>query len=237
MMDMSEQLLMSELNKIRIKRKYKEQDASARIVRDLPESPTVLAEKQTESDPFNSIEQEKDLIRILLSYGNEIITFKEILENNREIEQQVVVAEWIINELHEDEIAFTDPVYQNIFSEYQSQFNKGSGVDIKYFTHHADQKLASTTIDILTSPHALSDNWEKIAGILVTHESEKLMNTVSSALLSLKSKKLELKISQKENSLKGGISDESRMILQQEILALINLSKEINAQLGRIIKN
>jgi len=74
MLDISEQALMTELNKLLRKQFNKTHQITEREA--IPEPASYTAPQQLEVDPYNIEFQEKDLIRLLLQYGNKEIQFE-----------------------------------------------------------------------------------------------------------------------------------------------------------------
>jgi hypothetical protein len=80
----------------------------------------------------------------------------------------------------------------------------------------------------------LSDNWEKNQ-IFVNHESEKLKDSVCSAVLAFKAKKIERMMEDIQKKMKNPDNNEDVMILMDQLRKLKTTSIEIHDQLGRII--
>jgi nitrate reductase NapAB chaperone NapD len=80
----------------------------------------------------------------------------------------------------------------------------------------------------------LSSNWEKNQ-IFVNHESEKLKDSVCSAVLAFKAKKIERMMEEIQKKLKNPVSNEDLTILMAQLVNLKSTSIEIHDQLGRII--
>jgi len=69
----------------------------------------------------------------------------------------------------------------------------------------------------------------------VLSEKEKLRNAVISSILSFKAKKVDQLIHANQKEIKSASDDEEILLLMQEHMKLIEVSKEINEHLGRII--
>jgi len=236
MMEMAEQTLMNELNKL-IRKKFRQQNiqgANEQFV----EVPATPAEKQIETNPTDTEYQERDVIRLLLNYGGSQIEFEEEDENKRKTNIEIAVGNFIVNDLKNDEIKFNNPIYQKIFEEYAELLLTEELPDEKHFINHTSRKLASMAIDLLTSPYELSENWETVARIEVFSETKRLKSAVVNSLLSFKAKKVEQLISDNQQKLKKAEQlekyEEIPAILERQ-QELKNISKEINNQLGRVI--
>ena len=149
----------------------------------------------------------------------------------------LVIMEWRGGNIN-DEIRFSNPVYQKVFDEYDDFLSKEELPDEKYFINHNSKKVSSSVIDLLTSPYELSDNWELVARIEVIKEAQRLKEAVVNSLLSFKAKKIEQSIAESQLEIKKAEEEEryeeiGELMKKQKDLKTI--SKEINKQLGRIV--
>jgi len=235
-MDMAEQTLMNELNK-NLRKKFR-QASLPNLPDEILEATEYPAEKQIEVNYNDTEYQEKDVIRLLLNYGHSEIEFEELDENQHMIKVAVNVANFIVSDLTEDEIEFSNATYQKIFDEYAEFISSENLPDEKYFINHNSRKLSATAIDLLTSPYELSDKWEIVARIEVLTESKRLRNAVLHSVLSFKGKKIEQLIMENQQKIKKAEEEERyeeipEMLKRQQELKTI--SKDINKQLGRVI--
>jgi DNA primase len=236
MMDMAEQTLMNELNKL-IRKKFR-QTTGQTLPEEIVSPPEQPAEKQIEVDNHNTEFQEKDIIRLLLTYNKENIEFDGKDEHNHPVKIPVNIARFIVEDLKNDEITFTNPVYQKIFDEYGDYISKDEFPDDKYFINHNSKKVSAAVIDLLTSPYELSENWELVARIEVITETKKLRDAVVHSLLSFKAKKIEQQIADNQLEIKKAETEENYediplLLKKQQDLKAI--SRDINKQLGRIV--
>jgi DNA primase len=235
-MDMAEQTLMNELNKL-LRKKFR-QPEDQNIPDNTFLTPAYSAEKQIEIDHYNTEYQEKDIIRLLLTYSKENIEFEEKDEHDHPFTVTVNVARFITDDLNHDEIVFSNMVYQKVFDDCADLLSKNEIPDQKYFINHNSKKVSANVIDILTSPYELSDNWELVARIEVITEAKRLKDAVINSLLSFKAKKIEQQISDNQMEIKKAEEDEryeeiSDLLQKQKDLK--NISRNINRQLGRIV--
>jgi DNA primase len=236
MMEMAEQTLMNELNK-NLRRKFRQTNQQS-FPEQILEAPELLAEKQIEVNYNDTEYQEKDVIRLLLNFGQSEIEFEKVDEHKRKIKIPVNVANFIVNDLLSDEIKFSNPAYQKIFDEYVEFVSNETIPDEKFFINHTSRKVSSTAIDLLTSPYELSDKWEIVARIEVLTEASHLKNSVVHSVLSFKAKKIEQLIAESQQTLKLA-EEEERYEEMQDLIKrqqeLKTISQDINKQLGRVI--
>ncbi len=233
MMDMAEQTLMNELNK-RVREKFR-QKSRLPALEQLPETFEYTAEKQIEVDFNNTEYQEKDVIRLLLTYAQDEIIFEELDENRHKIQTPVNVAKFIIDDLKVDDIKFSKPVYQLIFDECAEILDKEEVPTEKHFINHPDKNISKTAIDLLTSQYELSKNWEDVARVVVVTESGRLKDAVENSVLSFKAKKIEQLITENQQEIKEVQNDEDLLILLKKQQELKEISSTIYERLGRVI--
>jgi len=230
-----EQILVNELNKIIRKKLRKDQPEPEQY---LPEQDPEAVPQVVDADVTNSEFQEREVIRLLLQYGqNEIL-----VESNTEEEDGSMLTEsigvsigrYLVTAIKADDLNFNHAVYQMIFDEYYHLMSQGNKVDEKDFINHEMEQLRSISADLLSSPYELSENWEK-KRIYVTTESHKLKQLVDSCLLSFKIKKIEVSMAEIQQKLKSTTDEEDLDILLMEFQDLKNISRKFNKDLSRII--
>ncbi|MCB2207095.1 MAG: DNA primase [Bacteroidetes bacterium] len=227
-MDVAEQALMNELNK-RLRQRFKKQ-AENQDVQVADVETKQLLDEQMKVDPLDISENEKQLIRLLLLYSDEIITVYDE-EQNQEI--QIRVDDFILTELQNEQISFLKDTYNEIVNEFGEAREKDTGLTESYFTNHSKNKIASETINLLTSPHQLSDNWKKNR-IFVKQEEDQLSFLVLTTWLSLKAKYADKHLKEILDSMKTADPDEIDMLIHQ-YNTLKNISTKIHSELTRVI--
>jgi DNA primase len=179
-MSITEQVLMNEMNKVlraRIKKGGPGEESKAD---DIPvEAP--IAEPQIEIDLYSSEFQERDLIRLLLLYGKNSIVLK-LDENDSAL---VNVSDYIIHEIHDDDIPITNKVFNEIFQIFNEHIEKNSFPSPDLFLNHPNEEIAKTTVNLVFTNYELSPNW-LARQILVDNEEVKLLDAVNNSLLKFK---------------------------------------------------
>jgi DNA primase len=235
LLDITEQTLMNELNRVRRKnynRKLKEK-AKESPADDNVEPFVGVPEEQPGFDYLSPEGQEKDVVRLLMNFGNREIDFDYLDENKETQSETADVASFIVSDLLNDEISFINPLFKKIFDDVNNRLNEGIIPDEKYFLNHDDQEIAGLAATLLLSKYELND-WERVH-IYVSKEEEKLKTAVEHALLSLKLRWLERKFEENGNALKNATDDTDIEMLLVNQTNLIKKKKIISAKLGRII--
>lgn len=198
-MEISERVLFSELAQILSKnnkdtsKTYQKEQQSFQVVKKI--------EDQTEEiDSLYLLE--KEIIRILLLYGNKEVQFTDVVEKvdeegneSSEIEKyENQISKELYLSLQDDEIEFTNEVFKLIYYEIIHQLNQTEEISIDAFINHKDAKIASLVTSILMEDerYQLSD-WER-KNIFVTETDQILPKLVMDAVLNLRRVLIDKKI-------------------------------------------
>jgi DNA primase len=188
-LDIDEKILYEETNKIRNKRarqKYRREQANRekeeKNNQNLTSVPAFIEEVYSES-------QEKEIIRLLLQYGEkELYSYKEDKYDEPKI---LTVAQYIIKEILNDELEFKNLVYKQIFEEYLEILNKGHQPDKSHFIYHSNEEISKLAADLLSPTYELSEFFRKKSGVHLETEEMKLKMLVPEAIIAYKRKILE----------------------------------------------
>jgi DNA primase len=233
-LEMPEQTLMNELNKILRKRSLKRaREIAAEQEVEVVEYP---AEKQREESDAGTEFQERDVIRLLLMYGRNEVVINEENEEGKNTEVRMSVGEYITEEIIHDEIHFGNPVLQKIFDEFYQLLKNGEDPDEQNFINLEDEQVVSSVIDLISSPYELSANWQRHRIYILTEE-DRLRQAVEGTLLSFKSRTIRRMIMDLQKEVKGEKNDEKLMEMLARLKDLKEISKKINAKLGRVVTN
>lgn len=233
LMDMPEQTLMSELNKM----------LRAKIRKSQPEQAELhdIVTEEIKSEPQNPIVdvvpagfyQEQELVKLLLMYGDHEIEIDGFDENNNPIIYRINVAAFIIDDLKNDDILFKDEVHRIIFDIFDKALDGESLPKVHYFTSHEDGRIVELAANLLSSKYKL-DNWEKHE-IKVKTEVDVLSKMVYSSILRFK----DMVIDERRNELTRQIMEtaniDDQLILLVKKKKLDDLRMKINKELGIVI--
>jgi DNA primase len=232
---MPEQTLTNELNKI-LRAKFKKSLGVEGEVVPETETTTVTQPKQEETLEEQlpaGYYQERELVKLLLMYGQETIVDERIDEDGNKFLEQVSVAQFIIDDLKNDKCLFLDPVNQKIFNIFDQALDEGRIPDDQFFVSHEDEAIAQLAADLLSSPYKL-DQWEKY-GIFVKREEDVLKATVLSSMYRYKDLIIEERRKAVEEDLKNATEMENQLILLKQKKDLDEIRRQLNLQLGIVI--
>lgn len=231
-MDIAEQTLVNELNKL-LRKKFNDENKTQYIPA-VPEFAIPEVKEKTKVDQTETYSHELEIIRLLLTYADQEIIFEDVDENGLKIEVPIKIAEYVIHDLKSDEISFQDAILQEIFNDFDQSLENGKILGSEYFIQHPTLEVSKLAVDLMATPYELSDNWLRNK-IPVKHESDNLRKLITSCVLSFKAKKIDQMILANQKELNEIADPEDYLLLQQKHMSLKTISIEINKQLSRII--
>jgi len=232
-MNVSEQILMNELRKV-LHGKVRKTVPEAERTEEAGWTEEISDSSQQTYDIDSDEYQEREIIRLLLLYGNETVSLISKDENNKEGEFSVKVADFILIDILRDELGFDNPLYARIFSSYVTAHEQQTVPDRHTFLSHADPEITRIAVDLVFTPYELSENWET-NNILVEEEDKRIKELVITALLSFKVKKLDKIIAAKQKEILNTADPKEQEFLLHELKNLKQSSILVNKELGRII--
>jgi DNA primase len=232
LMAIGEQVLMNELNKILRARVKKGSGELEKELEAIPQE-QISSEPQLDFDPDSAEYQEKEIIRLLLLYGHDVIRIK--LSPGEEEEVPVGVADYVVHDITQDEMTFENSIFKSIFDEYIKGVENDAIPERTWFLSHSDQGISTTAVNLVFSPYELSQNWLK-NNIMVTTEESRLHMHVMLSLHAFKSRKLDKMMTETRKKLSTSTSEEDQGVLMKTFQELKKQSIRINKEgLGRII--
>ncbi|TDQ30309.1 DNA primase [Tenacibaculum caenipelagi] len=182
---------------------------------------------------------EKEIIRILLLYGNEIVDFvnwvEAVDERGRSFLEKEEYQNSVSNELYlnlqEDEIEFTNEIFKLTYYELIHQLNQDEKISIDQLVMHENPQISSLVTNILMDEekYNLSD-WER-KEVFVTETIKILPKLVSDAVLNLRRVLIEEKIKEMLQE----SQEQSTVPNLEEIANYTGLKKRLFEKLNRVI--
>lgn len=234
MMDVGEQMLINETNKLRNKSVRKETEDD-QITELLPE----LIRDDNRITPLDSSYQEKELVRLLLFYHSANLRFvneeesKEFPGRMETIESIQSLLDFIITSLQEDEIEMAETSCKKVYHEMISFYEKKQMPMEQYFIHHHDPDVSKLTVELMSNKYILSPNWDLIHHIDVPEEKDNLTDSATKAVFHLKNKKVMQLIDKTQQQIKTAHEkgDDYDELIRTQI-RLDDLKKYISKMLG-----
>ncbi len=183
--------------------------------------------KKSEETSFYS---EREVIRLLIRYGAEVLTRK--LDKETGTETVTTVADYIITEINEDGLKFDDPILAAMFEEITFSVSQGLIPGDRNFVHHANPAISAVTVDMLTEKDTLSRIWGK-HGAFVETEEMKIKEIVPDSVLKFKGDKIKMMQKEIRKAIAEAAGDDDRISeLQEQYKVMTSLQKKISAGLG-----
>ena len=190
-MEISERVLFSELAQL-ITKNTKDFNKTQQKEKQSFEVVKKQTEQLKEVDSLFILERE--IIRILLLFGNQETDFVDFIEvedeeGNIHVEKEKYtnqVSKELYLNLQDDEIEFSNEIFQSIYYEMIHQLNQEDKIEMEAFINHPNTNISSIVTSILMDDekYSLSD-WER-KNIFVTEPKEILSKLVTDAILNLR---------------------------------------------------
>lgn len=233
LLEVEEFILIQELNKLKRKAQNTQaSSASDQAPIDLLLAPELnpLQHKQQEVIDRPTRHYERDVLRIMLTYGHQTIRF----EKPDEDPSDVLVLDFLVHEIQKDDLRFQDELFHQMFQEFQAIHNQNIPNLLDYFYQHPREHIRILAIELTASKYVLSD-WER-KHIIVNTEEMLLKRAVFESLYTFKIHKIKQMIYEVEDILKQNPLDETdeRQAIQK-IMLLKDIHKRLNLEIGRPI--
>jgi len=183
---------------------------------------------------------EKEIIRILLLFGNEEVHFTNIIESENEhgkiVKEEEKYTSPVFKELYlnlqEDEIEFTNAVFQMVYYELINQISQNEKIEISSLIHHENKEIANEVTSILMDEEKYTLNeWER-KNIFVTETISILPKLVTDAILNLRRILIERKI----NEIMKEAQENNSVSVDLELVAnYTGLKKRLFEKLNRVV--
>jgi len=246
LLDIEERVLLSELNKIRInkaksvEKKHQQKSNSTGTISigpdgDMPPADFFLTEQEKADAGIANpviepqqitpeVLQEREIIRILLNYGQELVTW--------EGDGDIPVAPYLLGSI--DDIDFEDKASQIIVAEFKKQAENFEVPEAKFFLSHQNADVVNLAVDCVATRYEISPNWnDDKRKIYVTREIEHLKELIIQAIYRIKKRKFEREMHKIREELKSPLAPEDLEI----VLSKYQKLKEAEQTLGQLLGN
>ena len=227
LLEMDEDILMTELNKILLK-SQKDQFFKEKRAEEESSIPieTLLPVTKEETNNFQLIQlQEREMLRLLVNYGFEMVS------------EELSVCEYLLQET--EDLTFETPVFNKILVIFKDALKQGLLPQPAYFLEIEDSEIKREVINLITPKYELSTLWESRFQIFTTHEADDLAKTVYDNILHLKKKVIKKLLEEARDQIKKAemnkgteeeVSEKVRIYME-----LKNYQVAIDKQLGIVI--
>jgi DNA primase len=151
--------------------------------------------------------QEKELIRVLLKYGNEEGAFTGESEDATEVVKFTMkIADYIIESMKEDNFTFSNELCGKVYAEYCRLHETGVPVNEEYFVRHEDADISKIGASVASDHYLLAD-WSR-RSIGIKTEKDHLGITAEKAVFAFKARKIEILIKELQESIKYPMNED-----------------------------
>ena len=229
LLNMDEKVLYYESNKIRRQQFEKERKWQKNAA--ASEKNEAAKNQQNAFEIREGYDQEKELIRALLTYGHKSVSTQN--EDTGE-EYEITVADYIKDEIHGDELDFGYEIFKKIFHAYFEVVSQNGSFDEKMLINHSDEQIVKFIIDIMSPKYHQSRYWKR-GGNFYETEEDRFKQVVKDTLLAFKQVKIQHMLQDTEKRLgKAQESEQEEEVKQyfHQFNALTHLKMELAKNLG-----
>ncbi|MFT4858031.1 MAG: DNA primase, partial [Planctomycetota bacterium] len=226
LLEIEEEIIHAELNKSLLKTQkeaYNKQQQEAEVEEAIQE--LIPAESGITVTEILKI-QEREMIRLLLNYGLQILA-----------DQEISLSNYLLAEV--EDLEMSTPLYTKILKIYREALVKGEVPSVDYFIGFGDSEIQKEVIDLVTMRHEVSVHWEDKHKIIINKESDDLSITGYKSILRLKKKMVSKMMDEAKIKLKHAEQErqtEDKIIGFQELyFELKKVQLEIDRELGIVI--
>jgi len=229
LLNADEAMLYYEINKL------KTDERNKAITRRQNDNPVETAEQQPERNIASVViasqfeAEERNILQALLRYGQNVLYNYEDDDKNK---YSVTVAQYIFDELEQDNIIFTNALNALILDEYKGNFSNEDFAAEKHFLFHPDRKVSQLATELIEDKYTLSKIHSKIKKI--EPESERLIELIPRLIYELKNSLILEKIKQKLLEMKAA-SDEKDNERIEAIMEEMGLLDQIKRKLSKTL--
>lgn len=243
LVEVEEQLLISELNKVvgqRLRKIKKERERNQLPPPDqgpdpftVEKHPSISEKKKIEKEEQSTGHefQERDIIRILIHFGDQLF----------DKEENITVAAFILSNIEDVIEDFDHQLYQAIATDALKRLSEEQTLDVSYFTNHQDQQIRELAVDLLSTPYEYSENWEKKWDIYLNTQKmpdENFVRDSEHAIKRFRLKKIVRKCIENQEKIKslGKAGDVQNMMLHMRLQQkLLDIRNELANELGTVV--
>ncbi len=216
-MDMDEEVLMMELNRSRRKNwNEKQKRENPHNPEEIPSEEPLISRRTDQTPKKRDAEfQERDIVRILMLFGDRNIHFDVWDEAEEKVvdQEEVNVVDYVVTEIIEDDITFDHPLFNLIFDEFKRMLVEKQLPTEQHFINHPNQEISSLAVNFFAQPHTVSERWKE-HNIIVTREEDVLKRSIMSSISVLKLRKLEKMINDTRDQMKKAEDDQLHQLME-----------------------
>jgi len=230
LMEIDEQILISEYNKVEAKRR---QDKNKKEENQNPSSSYATDNIPVFVDEYEVAEVAEDTDKLLSQLQeHELAILKLIILLGGEMVEGHKVVEYLIAETQD--VESNNFLYLKVRNAVIEELNKGNEITKSFFLENEDEELKKLAINFMVDKYQISDKWEKF-GIIVPKDHELVEQNTPKAVLKYKRLFVKFLIREKRKTLSASLPQEEEIAIIQEIISLQKFEKEVDKLLGIVV--
>jgi DNA primase len=224
LLKIDERALLSELNKMRMAKAKKDSQQQPNS-RQISPADEALFYEPVEPEVKDESAQEKEIIRLLLLYGNRMIDWDGIANT--------YIGPFIIAEL--SDVEFEHPASKLFVELYRKEVENGVLPEEQHFIHYPNKEIVDLTVTLLATKYTLSENWYEMHRIMVNDEQGNMKATILGAIFHLKKQKVGKILDALRAELQNTPGEADQDILLSQYIHMKKVEKSISDYLGSVI--
>lgn len=243
LLDVPEEVLASELAKAinQLRQKGYEQEPTS-PAEPSPTDPVATSASSELSIPNTPVPSgitpvppaERHLIQLLLNDGNKTLSQTIISDDGTPQEISYTVAQYVVSDLQNDGLSFSNPLCQRIYNFFVDAVNRGENPDTSYFVSVDDEELRSFAISLMLDTWRISDTW-RTKQVFVPSLEDNLQLDLTETVLCFKVKCIDDRIADNARRFREVKDDEKIMELLTEKKQLVEIRRQLGIALNRVI--
>ncbi|OIP81788.1 MAG: DNA primase [Porphyromonadaceae bacterium CG2_30_38_12] len=233
LLHVEEAMLYHEINKLKTNEKEK---TAARVKNDELHNQATknqfdTVEKSLQSSVFQYNNEERNILQLLIRYGQKVL-----FAGTPQEPSQLTVAQYIFDELEQDELSFFNPLHQLACSEYKLHINDNAFEPERFFLYHYNAKMSELAADLVAEKYTLSKVHSK--NKKVESDADRLGDLIPRVIYEFKNSYILDLIRQKLFELKAASDMKNNTLvdeLMEEMGHLENIKKQLSKRLGERI--
>lgn len=174
LLKIGEPVLLTELNKILIQERRKNEKENLRTQVDLHETAAPVEDiaAEVKVDPQSLVYyQERETIRLLLNYADQSV-------------EESKLSDFLVHEL--EDVEFNNEVFKSIYLKFKEAAHNHQPINSDYFLHEGNDAIKSAVSELITSRYDISPHWGDKFHIYIPKEKDLLNEMALSNVLRLK---------------------------------------------------
>jgi DNA primase len=227
--EMNEQILITEVNKIKRKRAAEENKSqngenNEPVIANEDKLPPALHQEQFNQATSSIAVVEMDIARILMEFG----AWKTEVEDD-----SPTVTQYVLEEI--EGLDLETPKYKKILDLVKREFIDGRVHDEKFFVNNEDETITAIAIETLTQPYSLSDNWWTKYKIVIPEKKMVFLKDIQSTVMRFKQFRNIAELKKLERRMQETANETELTKLMKLHKLLIEQKKEFAKTVGNVV--